>query len=218
MEGRPSGNDGRVEGRDGRVDGSDGRVEGNDGLVDGTEGRVDGNDGFVDGMDGRVDGNDGLVDGIDGRVDGNDGRVDGIDGRETDGIPVLGRVGRLKLGLGLLGVGLLGVGRLMLPRLTLARLMFARPPPPPPRPRACNSLIGVTSKAPASRNLDAVFIIGRISKCKSVRGGYARASFDHLADRVGGGGRFTIVIGSMFSRTLPATIMLRYCHVTISAS
>jgi hypothetical protein len=71
---------------------------------------------------------------------------------------VLGRVGRLKLGL-----GLLGLGRLMLPRLTFGRLMFARPPPPP-RPRACNSLIGVMSKAPASRNLDAVFIIGRISK------------------------------------------------------
>ena len=95
------------------------------------------------------------MDGIDGRVDGNDGRVEGIDGRETDGMPVLGRVGRLKLGL-----GLLVVGRLILPRLTLGRLMFARPPPPPPRPRACNALNGVISKAPASKNLDAIFIIG----------------------------------------------------------
>jgi hypothetical protein len=71
-----------------------------------------------------------------------------MEGRETDGIPELGRVGRLKLGL-----GRLTLGRLMLPRLMLPRLMLARPPPPPPppRPRACSSLIGVMSKAPASR-------------------------------------------------------------------
>jgi hypothetical protein len=78
-------------------------------------------------------------------VDGKEGRFDGMEGRETEGIPVLGRVGRLKLGL-----GLLALGRLMLPRL-----MLARPPPPPPpqppRPRACSSLIGVKSKVPASR-------------------------------------------------------------------
>ncbi len=82
----------------GRPAGSvEGRLPGNDGRVDGMEGRVAGKDGLVDG---RVEGNEGRVDGIDGRVDGNDGRFDGIDGRETEGKPVLGRLGRLKLGLG----------------------------------------------------------------------------------------------------------------------
>lgn len=155
VEGRSPGSDGRVAGRSG----NEGRVDGIEGLVDGSDGRVDGKDGLVDGMAGRVEGNEGLVDGI-------DGRVEGIDGRETDGIPVLGRVGRLKLGLDLLVVGRLMLLRLMFGRLALVRLMFARPPPPPPRPRACNSLIGVISNAPASRNLDEVFIIiiGRFSE------------------------------------------------------
>ena len=36
-------------------------------------------------------------------------------------------------------------------------------------------------------------------KCRSLPEGYSKDMLDHLADRVGGGGRFTIVIGSMFS-------------------
>ncbi|MDE0866184.1 MAG: hypothetical protein OSA98_20550, partial [Rubripirellula sp.] len=127
------------------------RVDGNDGRVDGTEGRFDGNDGRVDGTEGRFDGNDGRVDGTDGRVEGNDGRVEGIVGRETDGIPVLGLEGRLKLGLGRL---IFGLGRLI-----LEPLLDLPPPPPPPRPRASISAIGINISVPISRKQDAVLFI-----------------------------------------------------------
>ena len=139
------------------------------------------------------------MDGTDGRVEGNDGRVEGIDGRETDGIPVLGLEGRLKLGLG---------------RLILEPLLDLPPPPPPPRPRASISAIGINISVPISRKQDAVLFICLVSKSEFLR----EEILDYLADLFGAGGRFTIVIGSVFSRTSPATIRLRYCHVTISGS